>query len=83
MLQSAAADVSSLEICYQWRLLLVFGRLVVRKMFSLAPLLAYDPIHFLIFGEEGERKRMAARLQPCDTPVAARRVCLSTPNLTN
>jgi hypothetical protein len=55
---------------------------VVRKMSSLAPLLAYDPIHFLIFGE-GERKRMAARLQPCDTPVAARSVCFSTPNSTN
>jgi len=50
------------------------GLMVVRKMFSLAPLLAKAPILPLYFGE---KKRTAARVQPRGLPVDARPFCLT------
>ena len=50
------------------------GLMVVRKMFSLAPLLAKAPILLLYFGE---KKRTAARVQPRGLPVDARPFCLT------
>jgi hypothetical protein len=47
---------------------------VVRKMFSLAPLLAKGPILPLNLGE---KKRISAQVQPRGLPVDARPVCLT------